>query len=96
MMATSHPPGSPGEELVTFAECARRLGVTVRTVQEWARAGKLPVYEISPHRRYVVWSALAEAAQEQAAEQLEARRKGRAGKPATMRRSRPDKPRGET
>jgi len=62
-----------GEELITLEEASRRLGLSRRTVQEWCRLGKLPVYEISPKRRYVIWSALGAEVRTIASEQLERR-----------------------
>lgn len=94
MAANPNPEDPPaGEELVTFAEAGRRLGIALRTVQDWAASGKLPVYEISPHRRYVIWSAISAelrsiARAHRADHPQPERRSGGPG--ATMRRSRPD------
>ena len=42
-----------GDELLTPAEAARRLGVTANTVTRWARAGKIAAfYTMGGHRRF--------------------------------------------
>jgi excisionase family DNA binding protein len=42
-----------GDELLTPAEAARRLGVTANTVTRWSRAGKLAAfYTVGGHRRF--------------------------------------------
>jgi excisionase family DNA binding protein len=42
-----------GDELLTPAEAARRLGVTANTVTRWSRAGKIAaVHTVGGHRRF--------------------------------------------
>lgn len=33
----------------TIAEAAEHLGVSIRTVQRWIRAGKIPAHRFTPH-----------------------------------------------
>jgi|KBSMisStandDraft_5_1062788.scaffolds.fasta_scaffold775793_2 excisionase family DNA binding protein len=69
------PPQHPsGHELLTVREAAERLGIAERTAQDWCHDGKLPVWQLSPRRRYVVWdlvTAEAKAAAELLREQLQ-------------------------
>lgn len=52
------------EQFITLPNAARRLGVSYLTAYTWARAGKLPVYRVSPKLFLVDWKevvALVEA-----------------------------------
>lgn len=42
---------SDGEPLLTAADAARRLGVSVDTVRRWVRKGSVTYVEIGPYRR---------------------------------------------
>jgi excisionase family DNA binding protein len=91
--------GSPGlpDHWVTIADAADRFGVHQHTVNNWIRAGKLPVVELSRRRRYVDWQQLstemATLARDRAAgRQGERRQPDSAGGP--MRTAPPDDPSG--
>jgi excisionase family DNA binding protein len=43
--------GNQGGDLLTLPDAARRLGVTSRTVQRWAKEGSLEVVRIGGSRR---------------------------------------------
>jgi len=91
----THPTPPDGEELVTIAEAAARLRMSVRTIQGWIRAGRLPVYAMSPKRRYVVWSAVVAHARMIADDFVASHGPGTATEPGTMRGAGPDDPPGE-
>lgn len=53
MLAANEGTDTSEERYLSRGEAARRLGVPPRTIQEWARHGKLPcIRTLGGHRRF--------------------------------------------